>query len=165
MTIKRTCKYPGCVYYNKSTKHYCCSACSCDHYSSKQLNSIITKIRKEYVMDKIKREWSYKTSDGKVFLGKSAVKNAENHQKRLNFRESIKDAIPQARKIFNIPEPDFHKDGEIDEDEFLDKVNNELDWDCRDFKDFLNRLVTAYFEIPELPEFFQFIKKEFNEYK
>ena len=158
MIIEHVCKYPKCAYYNKKAKHYCCDACASDHYDS-------VKLEEGKIMGKIKREWSYTTSDGKAFLGKSAAKNAKNHQKRLNFRKSIKDATPQVRRIFNISESDPHEDGETDEDEFLDKVNSELDWDCRDFKDFLNWLVTAYFKIPELPEFFQFIKKEFIKYK
>lgn len=161
MTTERICKYPGCYYYDKKAKHYCCGACACDHRDSMQSKSTITRNRKENVMEEIKREWSYKTSDGKLFTGKSAGKKAEDYQKRLNFRKNVRDIIPEAHKIFNINGPDPHEDGESDEEQFLDKVNDEFNWDNDNFEGFLYQLVTIYFGIPELPKFFQFIEEKF----
>lgn len=165
MTTERICKHPECFYYDKKAKYYCCGACAYDHHSYKQLTSIITETRKEKVMDKIKREWSYKTSDGKVFFGKFAAKKAKEHQKRLNFRETIRAIIPQARRIFNINEPDSHEDGETDDEMFLDKINDQFSWDVEDFECFLNWIIAIYLEIPELSKFFQFIEEKFDEYK
>lgn len=34
---KRTCKYPGCTYYKKGAKSYCCNACSADAYDDHRL--------------------------------------------------------------------------------------------------------------------------------
>jgi hypothetical protein len=32
MKKARVCKYPGCAYYSKDAKRYCCAACQHDHY-------------------------------------------------------------------------------------------------------------------------------------
>lgn len=120
---------------------------------------------KENIMKNITREWSYKTSDGKVFLGESAEEKAKEYQKRLNFKRTIKDIIPKAREILNIEEPNPHEDGVSDEEKLLDKMDNKLYWSGEDFKDFLYWLITIYFEIPELSKFFQFVEEKFDEYK
>ncbi len=39
MTTKKYCKYPGCIYYDKKAKHYCCRGCSWDHFDMKRLNA------------------------------------------------------------------------------------------------------------------------------
>lgn len=68
------------------------------------------------IMDKIKREWSYETSDGRIFTGKSAREKAKEHQKKLNFRKDIKGIIPETRKISNLSKSNEHGDEETDED-------------------------------------------------
>lgn len=158
MITKRTCKYPGCVYYDKKAKHYCCGACTSDHYDYE-------RFKKEKIMDKIKREWSYKTSDGKLFTGKFAAKEAKEYQKRLNFKESIKDIIPEARKIFGIGKPNPHESGETTEEKFLDRINDEFNWDVEDFEEFLNWIIIIYLETPGLSELLQFVEEKFDEYR
>lgn len=164
---ERICKYPGCFYYNKKAKRYCCGACTVDHYSSEQLDSIITKIRKEKIMSKVKREYSYRTTDDKIFTGKLAKEKARSHQKRLNFRGVIKNIVPEARKIFNIDKSYLLKDedGETNEDRLIDKINDEFSWDMNDFEDFLHYFTNICLEIPELSKFMQFVDKKFDEYK
>ena len=41
--VKRTCKYPGCHYYDPKSESYCCAACSGDHYDHDRLNFISLK--------------------------------------------------------------------------------------------------------------------------
>jgi len=36
--MERECKYPGCFYYNKNAKTYCCAACSGDDYDRERLH-------------------------------------------------------------------------------------------------------------------------------
>ena len=158
MTTKRMCKYPGCTYYDKKAKHYCCGACMSDHYDYERL-------KKEKIMDKIKREWSYKTSDGKLFTGKFAAKKAKEYQKRLNFRESINNLAAGAREIFNVDKPNRQEDGKTDEELLIEKLNDKFGWDIDSFEEFLHELVTMYLEIPELSKFFQFVEEKFDEYK
>jgi len=98
-------------------------------------------------MDKITREWSYKTSDGKLFSGKSAKKEAQNYQKRINLRESVKDLIPAAHKIFNIKKSNPHENGETDEDLVIDRINEEFGWEANTFERALNYLVLLYQKI------------------
>lgn len=33
----KVCKYPDCYYYHKDATHYCCAACSGDHYDYDRL--------------------------------------------------------------------------------------------------------------------------------
>ena len=118
-------------------------------------------------MDKITREWSYKTSDGKLFSGKSAKKEAQDCQKRINLRESVKDLIPAAREIFKIKKPNQYEDEETDEEMLVDKINKEFGYETNTLEETLNYLVLLYLEIPELSKFFQLLEKKLdgNEYK
>jgi hypothetical protein len=166
MATERICKYPGCIYYDKEATCCCCSACEVSYYSEKQLDSIITETRKEKnIMDKIKQEWSYKTSDGTLFSGKFAKRKAQAHQKKINFRESVKDLIPAAHEIFGIKKPNLHEDGETDEEIVVDRLNAEFGWEANTFEEALNYLVILYLEIPELSGFFQFLEGKLDEYK
>ena len=158
MIMKHICKNPKCSRFNKIAEYYCCKACARIHKST------IIKTKERKIMDKIKRAWTYTTSDGRSFSGKSAAKEAKEHQRKLNFKEDIKSIIPRAREIFNIAGPNpCDEDGETNEELFLNKVLVELDWDGADFEDFLSWLITAYLEIPELFRFFQFIEEKWIE--
>lgn len=42
---KKTCKYPGCLYYDKEAKYYCCDACSADHYDKLELDGTVERAR------------------------------------------------------------------------------------------------------------------------
>lgn len=115
-------------------------------------------------MDKIKREFAYRTSDDKVFSGKNAAKKAKEHQKRVDFRNTVKEIIPAAEKIFGLKDLDDVSTGS-DETELIDKLNNELSFECDDFDEWVRRFVDLYMEVPEIVEFFQFVEDKFKDFK
>ena len=45
--MERSCKYPGCCYYDPKSKVYCCAACSGDHYDYNRLHKETKKKYKD----------------------------------------------------------------------------------------------------------------------
>lgn len=111
-------------------------------------------------MDKIKREYSFRTTDGVLHSGGNAAKRAKEHQKMVDFHKAIKGMIPEVRRIFNIK--DAHT---TDESILLEKVGDHMLVDCDDLEELVGRLVDVYIEIPEIVTLFTFIKDRFERFR
>jgi len=107
-------------------------------------------------MDKVKRVYSYKTTDDKVFSGKDAAKRAKEHQKRVDFKNTIEKIIPEMEKIFKLEDTDEY---------LINKMNGELLYECDDFDDLIERFVDIYLEIPEIAKCFQLIENRVKNFK
>lgn len=116
-------------------------------------------------MDKIKREYSYRTTDGMLYSGRNAAKKALEHQKRVDFRTTLKSLIPEAHKIFKIEDAYDTDDGDTDEDLLLQRIYDIIYIECEDFKDFIKMFTDLYIEIPEMVEFLQLIDQQFKKFK
>ena len=110
-------------------------------------------------MSEIKREYAYRTTDGETFTGKNAEERAKDHQKRVDFRIAVKGMIPEACKIFGL------EDVDVDEVNFLERVDNCSYIDCNDFGEFVDGFVDLYIEVPEIVKFLQLIERKFKEFK
>ncbi|TET61145.1 MAG: hypothetical protein E3J47_05925 [Candidatus Stahlbacteria bacterium] len=109
-------------------------------------------------MNKIKREFSYRTTDGTLHSGKNAAKKAKEHQKRIDFRNTMKKILPEIEKILNIEYTN-------DETVLVDKLNNELSFACDTLDEWLKRIVALYIEVPAIIQVFKFIEDEFKAFK
>jgi len=116
-------------------------------------------------MDKIKREFSYRTTDGTLHTGKIAAKKATEHQKRINFRATVRSLIPEAHKIFKIEDTYSTDDGETDEELLLLRVEECTVIDVSNFKDFVDYFVDLYMGIPEIVELLQLIDRKFKKFE
>ncbi len=114
-------------------------------------------------MKRIKREYSFRTTDGTLHSGKKAEKKAIEPQKSIDFKKTIKDVIPEMGKIFNLR--DLCDYGDTDEAALVDKINETLFYECDDFYGLIRRLVNIYLEVPEIVECFQLIKCRFENHK
>lgn len=116
-------------------------------------------------MDKIKREYSYRTTDRELHVGKGAAERAKKHQRRIDFRATVKSLIPEAHKIFKIEDTYSTDDGETDEELLLLRVEECVGIDVSDFKDFVDYFVDLYMGIPEIVELLQLIDRKFKKFK
>jgi len=116
-------------------------------------------------MNKIKREYSFRTADGTLYSGKNAEKRAKEHQKRVDFNKTIEDMVPEVRKIFDIKDADTADDGDTDESKLLEKVGDHVLIVCDDLKELVGRLVDMYIEIPEIVTLLVFIRDKFGKFK
>lgn len=53
-------------------------------------------------MDEMKIEFSYRTTDGRLFSGKDALKCSKEHQKRIDFRNVVKEIMPKMEELFKL---------------------------------------------------------------
>jgi len=116
-------------------------------------------------MDKVKRVYSYKTTDGKTFSGKNAAEKAKEHQKRVNFIDAIGEIMPEMEEIFKLEDGHTSDGGDTDESELVDVMNDELLYQCDDFDELIRRFVDVYLEVPGIAKCFQLIEHRFKDSK
>lgn len=110
----------------------------------------------------ITQEWSYRASDGKLFCGKFAKKQAQDYQKGIDFKETVRSLIPAAHKVFNIKESRLRNEAGESEEIVTGKINEEFGWEADTFGKSLHYLATLYLNLPELSKLFQLFEKKFE---
>lgn len=116
-------------------------------------------------MNKIKREYSYRTTDDKLFSGQNAVQRAKGHQRRVSFRKTIVDIVPAAEEIFNLKDTHNCSEGATNEDILLDEINECLYCDVEDLEDLVTRFTNLQMAIPEFVTLLVLIKNRFKRFE
>ena len=116
-------------------------------------------------MDKIKREFSYRTTDGKLHSGKNAAKKAKEHQRIVDFGKTIKNIIPVTEDLFNLKDVHDESDGNTDETILIDKINECLFCKFDNLEDLIYGFVDLQIDIPEFADFLVFIKNQLEKFK
>jgi hypothetical protein len=116
-------------------------------------------------MSEIKREYAYRTTDGKLHSGTNAAICAKTYQKRLDFRKTIKSMIPAVEEIFGLEDLRDGDDGDTDETVLIEKVNETLLCDFNDLEDLIHGFVDLQIDIPEFEKFLILIKERFKKFK
>ena len=111
-------------------------------------------------MSKLKQEVLYRTSDGKAYYGKNAMKRAKEHQGKIDLKRDIKELLPEVYNILGIDKTSNNDD----EENIVEEINEMLDTACDDAEELLYAIADIHFEIPALVKIFNLIDRRFDEY-
>jgi len=107
---------------------------------------------------RITRGNAYQATDGKWFYGKGALDRAKEYQKRVDFRNLRKKIAATARLFFKVT--DEGDDGTDSEEEFCERLSDNIDWDVSTFDEFIDRFMDLFIMFPEhLEELVALLKK------
>ena len=110
-------------------------------------------------MSKIKREYSYRTTDNKVFVGKYAKDDATRHQSEVDFDDKVAGTMFAAYSIFNVNTRTDNKEKVI---KMAKDIKRTFRYNkCESFEDIVRGLVRLHSDMPEVTKFFNHISNAF----